>query len=708
MNSIDGVTPERSPMNYRQSSTVRSGLTLIEVMIATTITLLMMLALAQGFKTLSESVSAGRAKLTLGDQLRGVSSLLRSDLSSVTVDSSAPQSFRSPSGYFKYYDGPISDFTATLFNYLPTGTVEQRLGANRWGDIDDIVMFTMEAKEGEWFRGKIPRALLLVDILNKGGAVGTVNWNEEWATDVSIASKYAEVLWFMRPLQEYDQSSVDPTVQFPINIQELAGGSPGAYTYGLPPVTAVQDLAPGVDTSSPPDGIPDQDGMPDRIALCRRVLLLRPDLDISETAASSIAFAGRDPQLTMKPLPLNVASVDSFRYVLRFAYQRGDLSVRAISNSFTAATSSLTLKTNALGDLQLPENRFAHYTIPLSALGLGAGTSLPILSLTSEATSSGNYLSMTNQAFGTLSPVNPALPVRPTDRGFIPSCFFRTKISLDPAELTRVGKVTPTLEEIVASNVVAFDLKGYDLALNQLASPGTDGSWGDRAANANNISFSGAAGADDLTLTPSDPGYSAALIRASSLTNPHQPLVISLSGGFVDLDWCRKVIHAPHRLSSGVVSLGMANSVSLPIDIWPSNLSCVQLNPVNDTIQRTNSMVKSGNCFVIPSGVAVYQPCFDTFTDAYESDGEYMEFVGGSTNDFSYVAWRDGLRRYGTIPNLDPAADLGSDRIGIDAVQKETSPPVPYKLPSIQATIRVQDFTAGTLQQISVVHDLNN
>ena len=58
----------------------RRGLTLIEVLIATTLTLLMMLALAQGFKTLSETVSAGRSKLTLSDQLRGVSSLLHNEL----------------------------------------------------------------------------------------------------------------------------------------------------------------------------------------------------------------------------------------------------------------------------------------------------------------------------------------------------------------------------------------------------------------------------------------------------------------------------------------------------------------------------------------------------------------------------------------------------------------------------------------------------
>ena len=136
--------------------TSKSGLTLIEVLIATTLTLLMMLALAQGFKSLSETVSAGRSRLTLSDQLRGISSLLRSDLTGLTVDSSNPQSTLSANGYFKYYDGPISDFSATLFNFLTTGTVEERLSANRWGDIDDIVMFTSKADDGEWFRGKVP------------------------------------------------------------------------------------------------------------------------------------------------------------------------------------------------------------------------------------------------------------------------------------------------------------------------------------------------------------------------------------------------------------------------------------------------------------------------------------------------------------------------------------------------------------------------
>lgn len=692
------IVSERCLVMKLTYPTSKSGLTLIEVLIATTLTLLMMLALAQGFKSLSETVSAGRSRLTLSDQLRGISSLLRSDLSGLTVDSSNPQSSISANGYFKYYDGPISDFSATLFNFLTTGTVEERLSANRWGDIDDIVMFTSKADDGEWFRGKVPKALLLVSNLNKGIPVPPMNaneWNTAWETEVSIASKYAEIAWFMRPIQESDQSAGAPSVtRHPINIQELQ-----SVGYTTPPETAVQDLTPGT-----------PDGMPDRIALCRRVLLIRPDLDISESSVSAIAFSGRDPQLVMKPFaPAGTAA--SYRYMMRFPYQRCDLSVRPITNDFVGT--SLTVQTNSLADLQRPENRFSHYVIPLAPLGLGAGTSMPLLALTSESTSGGNYLNMTNQAFGRLSPSSPSVTVQPTDRGFIPSCFFRTKITLDPASPTQVGSAVPTLEEVVAANVVAFDLKGYDIAVKQLANRGADGFWGealvddDGDGTVDNFTEAGWPGTDDLSLTPSDPGYSKTLINASSLVSPSQPPVFSNSGAFVDLDWSRKVIHATHNLSSGSIQLGMANIPSSIASVWPSNLSGVQTNPANGAIQRTMSFVKSGSFFATPStGVVVYQPCFDTFTDAYESDGEWMETI--VAGDSGFVAWRDGQRRFGVPTALSGSADQGADGVGVDSYEFETSPPFLYKMPSIQATIRVQDFTAGTLQQISVVHDLTN
>ncbi len=673
----------------------RSGLTLIEVLIATTLTLLMMLALAQGFKSLSETVSAGRSRLGLSDQLRGISTLLRADLEGMTVDSSNPQSSLAGSGYFKYYDGPLCDTSATLFNYLPVGTVEQRVGANRWGDIDDVLMFTSQANDGEWFQGKMPLALLYINNLNQGITVPiatTAQWSAAWQTDVSIASRYAEVAWFMRPLDETGS----------ITIQELMGSG-----YGVtPPETSVLDVAPSVDLDG--DLVPDPDGMPDRLALCRRVLLIRPDLNISRTAASNAAFVGLDPQLTMSPLALSEANVNSFKYALRFAYQRCDLSLRAFYNEFTALNGGgITLKTNTLSELQSPENRFAHYVVPLTALGAGVGTTLPLIALTTEAGSSGNYLNLTNQIYGTLSPAAPLAAVSPSDRGFIPSAFFRTKIRVDPSDATRVASVVPTLEEIVASNVVGFDIKGYDLAVKQLASPGTDGGWGavgvddDGQNGVDDLGEVGWPATDDLSLTPSDPGFSRALTTVASL-----PIVFSNTGAFVDIDWSRKVIHAPHRLSSGTVQLGMAGVPALPgalLSLWASNLSGVEINALG-TIEPSSSFVKSGAVSIGGSSAFVYQPCFDTFTDAYESDGEYQENVLGR-----FIAARDGLRRFGRASfTVTGIPDIGTDGLGNDDLEKETSSPIPYKLPSIQATIRVQDYTAGNLQQISIVHDMTN
>ena len=89
-------------MIYRSIRFKSRGLTLIEVLIATTLTLLMMLALAQGFKALSDSVSEGRAKINLSDQLRGIITLLRADLTQRTTDGSTQQSIVARNGYFKY------------------------------------------------------------------------------------------------------------------------------------------------------------------------------------------------------------------------------------------------------------------------------------------------------------------------------------------------------------------------------------------------------------------------------------------------------------------------------------------------------------------------------------------------------------------------------------------------------------------------------
>ena len=627
---------------------VPRGMTLIEVLIATALTLMIMLALAQGFKTTSQSISSGRARLTSSDQLRSISTLLRSDLQGLTVSTTVhPQSSKSPNGYFVYYDGPLSDSTAMLFNYVPTGVeIEDKLSASRWSDIDDMMMFTAKARDGQWFYGRVPLALMKIH----SGDLGTITF-QDWLTDVTIASEYAEIAWFMRPLNEVGMlNNPDPQ------------NSNGDYS-STPGSTPVNDVIPVVDLNG--DTIPDPDGMPDRVALCRRVMLIRPDLDLNVSKLPTVPL---DEQLIATPLPIDLNDADSFRYQMRFAYQRTDLSVR---KHWDAANSRFVLKTNSLGDLQRPENRFAHYSLPVNA----NQASLPILALTNEANSNGNYLAMTNLAMSGVNPNN--------DRGFFPSAFCRTNLVLAG---NNTYTVQHTQEEIVASNVVGFDVRGYDSTATQLYTPGVDGLYGSltdvNAPMAQKMAAAGERGYDDLIVGPSDPGY-AVMLKSGEV-------IAANSGTFVDLSWGFRVRNQLVNASGSTHGLAPSGS------IWGSALSGYE--PISGVV--VDSMIRSGK---YSTAFSVHQPTFDTSSDYYESDGN-AQLNGISEN---------GMVPYGGTAVVSTTADHGIDGVdnnnnGVidEESERDTSPPYRYAIPAIQIKLRVQDATAGTLQELSMVHSL--
>ena len=632
---------------------VPRGMTLIEVLIATALTLMIMLALAQGFKTTSQSISSGRARLTSSDQLRSISTLLRSDLQGLTVSTTVhPQSSKSPNGYFVYYDGPLSDSTAMLFNYVPTGVeIEDKLSASRWSDIDDAMMFTAKARDGQWFYGRVPLALMKIH----SGDTATIRF-QDWVTDVTIASEYAEIAWFMRPLNEVGMLN-NPDPQKPSNTD---------YSYS-PASTPVNDVIPVVDLNG--DGIPDPDGMPDRVALCRRVMLIRPDLDVSISKLSAVPD---DEQLIAAPLPIDLNDADSFRYQMRFAYQRTDLSVR---KHWDAANSRFVLKTNSLGDLQRPENRFAHYSLPVISGGSANQTSLPILALTNEANSNGNYLAMTNLVMSGVNPNN--------DRGFFPSAFCRTNL-VSTGNSTYA--VQHTQEEIVASNVVGFDVRGYDSTAIQLYAPGVDGLYGSLtdkdAPIVQKRAAAGERGYDDLIVGPSDPGY-AVMLKSGEV-------IAANSGTFVDLSWGFRVVNQLTNASGSTYGLSPSGS------IWGSALSGYE--PISGGV--VDSMIRSGK---YSTTFSVHQPTFDTFSDYYESDGN------AQSNGIS----ENGMVPYGGTAVVSTTADHGidggdnnSNGVIDEESERDTSPPYRYAIPAIQIKLRVQDATAGTLQELSMVHSL--
>ena len=311
---------------HRERTASRRGFTLIEALIAVAVTMIMMLAMTVGFASVSQTISDGRARLTLSDQLRGVTSLLREDLEALTAGGD-PLKAQGQTGYFEYYEGPLNDFTASLASYVPDAqTVEERLSSSRYGDFDDILSFTARARAGQWFYGDVPYPIVAgqIDILSDGVANFTYS-AEEWARSVTVAADTAEIIYFVSPWGADPAPFIDATT--------------GAKIY---PVNSTNEpLYTDDDTS---------EGIPDRLALCRRVLLVLPSLNLPEGATLPSGTVIEEPQLyhdstqfgnfpypaqmladplldgSGNPLPL------SFRRGMQNAYQRCDISVRRVAD----------------------------------------------------------------------------------------------------------------------------------------------------------------------------------------------------------------------------------------------------------------------------------------------------------------------------------------------------------------------------------------
>ena len=116
----------------RRGQPARHGLTLVEMLVATTITLLMMAAVVQIFGMIGENVTNARAMLELNEQLRRASRLLHQDLQNAFASPSLPLW-----GY-EYYERP--GYRA-LFRITDSGDQQQEqdslLFTSRYGVFAD-------------------------------------------------------------------------------------------------------------------------------------------------------------------------------------------------------------------------------------------------------------------------------------------------------------------------------------------------------------------------------------------------------------------------------------------------------------------------------------------------------------------------------------------------------------------------------------------
>ncbi len=183
----------------------RKGYTLIEVMIAVTLTLILMYALAAIFGRVTSIMTQTQDILSMTNNLRAAKDRLREDLENLTVPYLKAPTSRY--GFFSYSEGQGNAlgflgyeaaasgvFYATNSRTMNTyGNFERRRVSpdNTVGDTDDILSFTVRAPAGKWFRGRCFKELPDDTALSDYAA--SIDDNIEM-----IESEYAEVIWFLR------------------------------------------------------------------------------------------------------------------------------------------------------------------------------------------------------------------------------------------------------------------------------------------------------------------------------------------------------------------------------------------------------------------------------------------------------------------------------------------------------------------------------
>jgi len=161
---------------------VRHAYTLVEMLMATVLTLLMMAGVAGLFESVGRGVTASRAMLEVRDRLNAAAARLERDLQGVRVSLDPPISPGTAEGYFQYTEGPIGPVVrpeARFVNSDAGGASDTTVIDN-----DDMLMMTVHSEEPFTGRYRQP-------IRNANGQITSY-------VDTTVQSRDAEIAWFVR------------------------------------------------------------------------------------------------------------------------------------------------------------------------------------------------------------------------------------------------------------------------------------------------------------------------------------------------------------------------------------------------------------------------------------------------------------------------------------------------------------------------------
>ena len=186
-----------NPKSKIRRSKSRLGFTLIEVMVAATLSLVLIGLVVQIFSTVGTTASETRAIVQMTDRLRTARVIMQQDLSNVTAEMLPPLKTDRAAGYFEYVEGPDGPIFPGLgaspvpvaFDMNQTTASGTAVQDSTVGDPDDVLMFTAQAPTGTSFNGRT-RA--------KGLVVDGNGWVWPMPVDAMTTSSNAEICYFLR------------------------------------------------------------------------------------------------------------------------------------------------------------------------------------------------------------------------------------------------------------------------------------------------------------------------------------------------------------------------------------------------------------------------------------------------------------------------------------------------------------------------------
>jgi type II secretory pathway pseudopilin PulG len=167
-------------LDSRDSRRSRAGITLVEMMVSITLTLIIMGTVMTIFGMITGAVADNRAIMETVDRLKSATSRLQADLQGRTCSTLPWNRIEAASGYFLYAEGPATDAAPNSdrsWMQVPKDEFTSKLAGETsrvLGDCDDILMMTTLSR-GAPFVGRGPNG--------------------------PIESNLAEVVWFVKPAE---------------------------------------------------------------------------------------------------------------------------------------------------------------------------------------------------------------------------------------------------------------------------------------------------------------------------------------------------------------------------------------------------------------------------------------------------------------------------------------------------------------------------